>query len=128
MDDNHISPREIQTFITIMSREEANKATTNNFHALGGDINKAHPMEFFLYFPTEWDAYVAASQLMNLQFNTSVNYSDQSDEWLCLASKKVKPNSERLVEMGNFLEKLATGNNGNYDGWGTIVIGESGGD
>lgn len=106
-----------------MSREQADKAAVANFLALGGDTNRVQPMEFFLYFPTEWDAYVAASQLMNLQFRISVSYSDHSEEWLCLATKKVKPKSERLIELGNFLEKLAAGNNGNYDGWGTIVLG-----
>lgn len=104
------------------SREKTEDAALQKMHALGVGPDQNRPMEFFLYFPTEWDAYVAASQLMNLQFNTSVNYSDHSDEWLCLAKKEVKPNSERLVELGNFLEKLAAGNNGNYDGWGTIVL------
>lgn len=104
------------------SREKAEDAALQKLHALGSAPDQNHPMEFFLYFPTEWDAYVAASQLLNLQFKTSVNYSDHSDEWLCLATKEVKPSSERLVELGDFLDKLAAGNNGNYDGWGTVVM------
>lgn len=105
-----------------MSREQADKAAAKNIEILGGNPKEDHPVEFFLYFPTEWDACVAASQLMNLQFSTSVQNSDSSDKWLCFATKEIKPTSERLIELGNFLEKLASANNGNYDGWGTPVF------
>lgn len=106
-------------------REQADRAAVENLHALGTDTSKDHPVEFFLYFPTEWDACIAASQLMNLQFSTSVQYSEHSDQWLCLATKKIMPTSERLIELGNFLEKLALAHDGDYDGWGTPVIDEN---
>jgi len=61
------------------------------------------------------------SQLMNLQFSTSVQYSKGSDQWLCLAQKEVTPITERLTQLGDFLDKLAASNKGNYDGWGTAV-------
>jgi hypothetical protein len=105
-----------------MSRKQADQAAVYNFEALAGDTQKDHPVEFFLYFPTEWDAYVATSQLLNLQFSTSVHYSESADEWLCMAAKEIKPTSKRLTELGNFMETLANGNNGNYDGWGTPVV------
>ncbi len=104
-----------------MSRKQADEAAVNNLKVLGSDNQKAQPVEFFLYFPSEWDAYIVMSQLMNLQFSTSVQYSKEFDQWLCLAQKEIIPTTERLIEMGDFLEKLATGNNGNYDGWGTAV-------
>lgn len=103
-------------------RKRADQAAVYNFEALGGDTQKDHPVEFFLYFPTEWDAYVATSELMNLQFSASVHYSKSAGEWLCLATKVIKPTSKRLTELGNLMESLADGNNGNYDGWGTPVI------
>jgi hypothetical protein len=105
-----------------MSRKQADKAAVDNIKALGGDTEKEQPVEFFLYFPTEWDACVAKSCLMNLQFSTSIHYSESSDNWLCLAKKKIKPTSARLMELGNFFEQLAVGNNGNYDGWETPVV------
>ena len=104
-----------------MCRKQADESAVNNLKALGSDNQKVQPVEFFLYFASEWDAYVVKSQLMNLQFSTSVQYSKGSEQWLCLAQKEVTPTTERLTQLGNFLEKLAAGNNGNYDGWGTAV-------
>lgn len=105
-----------------MSREQADKAAVKNFEMWAGNPRENHPVEFFLYFSTEWDAYVVKSQLMNLQFSTSVQYSNYSDQWLCLATKEISPTSERLIELGNFFEELASAHNGNYDGWGTPVF------
>lgn len=106
-------------------REQPDKVAVDNLHALGTDTSKNHPVEFFLYFPTEWDACVAASKLMNLQFSAMVQYSEFADEWLCLATKEIKPTSKRLVELRDFMEMLAAGGNGNYDGWGTPVMDEN---
>lgn len=103
-------------------REKADQAAVKKLEKLGMNPNEERPVEFFLYFPSEWDAYVVGSQLMNLQFSISVQYANSSDKWLCLATKEVQSTSERLIELGNFLDKLAEGNNGNYDGWGTPVF------
>lgn len=102
-------------------RKQPDQGNIDSFIELGGDVQEEYPVEFFLYFPSEWDAYVATSQLMNLQFATSVHYFKSADEWLCLATKEIKPTSERLTELTHFMETLADGNNGNYDGWGTRV-------
>lgn len=103
-------------------RKQKDQTAVYDFEAFNDNVQKDLPVEFFLYFPTEWDAYIATSQLVNLQFSTSVHYSKSADEWLCLATKEIEPTSERLTELGSFMETLANGNNGNYDGWGTPVI------
>lgn len=103
-------------------RKKADQTAITHFKALGGDSQQDHPVEFFLYFTTEWDAYVVAAQLMNLQFSTTVDYTKNSDQWLCLATKKMTPTTERLLELGNDMERIANSNNGDYDGWGTPVF------
>ncbi|WP_441001259.1 ribonuclease E inhibitor RraB [Fodinibius sp. SL11] len=105
-----------------MSRKQADQRVINEIETPDTDPEVEQSMEFFMYFPTEWDAYVTKSCLMNLQFDTSVHYSESSDNWLCVANKQIKPTSDRLLELKNFFERLAAGNNGRYDGWGTTVV------
>lgn len=107
-----------------MARKTVEQMAVNNIETPDGDPDVPQSMEFFLYFPTEWDAYVTKSCLMNLQFDTSVHYSESSDNWLCLAKKRIKPTKGRLLELKNFFDRLATAKNGSYDGWGTTVISE----
>lgn len=104
-----------------MSRKQAEKAAIEHLKTLKKDPETEQLVEFFMYFPTEWDAYVVKSCLMNLQFSTSVHYSEASENWLCLAQKEIKPTTDRIRGLSNFFEQVAAGNNGNYDGWGTAV-------
>ncbi len=105
-----------------MARKTVEQMAVNNIETPEGDPDVEQTMEFLLYFPTEWDAHVTKSCLMNLQFEASVQYSESSDNWLCLAKKEIKPTKNRLLELKNFFERLATAKNGNYDGWGTTVV------
>jgi len=105
-------------------REQADRRALQILNALGAETNKRHPVEFFLYFSTEWDGCLVATELMNLQFSVSVTYSEYDDQWLCLATKKIVPTSERLIKLRNFLEKLASTRGGVYDGWGSPVMDE----
>ena len=97
------------------------KAAIQNITKLGGDLDRKRHVDFFIYFPTENDAVNAEVELINLQFETFVNKSPFDNKWCCSASKKMIVSSERLEDIGNWLEKLAEKNNGNYDGWGTEV-------
>ncbi len=105
--------------------EGADKKVIENLEMLGSDMERDHPVEFFLYFPDEQKANIVAAELMNLQFEVSVSYAEIKDEWLCFAIKKIKPSTERMVELSNYLRELAEKNDGNYDGWGTPVIDEN---
>lgn len=104
-----------------MSRKQADQIAINGIETPGADPQVEQVMEFYLQFSTEWDACVTKSCLMNLQFKTDIQYSDSSGDWRCVAKKKIKPSSDRLLELKNFFERLAAGNNGSYDGWGTAV-------
>ena len=104
-----------------MARKTVEQMAVNNIKMPDGDPDVARHMEFVLCFPTESDAHVTKSCLMNLQFDASVYYSESSDHWLCLAKRDIKPTKDRLLELKNFFERLATAKNGNYDGWRTTV-------
>lgn len=104
-----------------MSRKQADQIAINETETPDADSEVEQVTEFFLHFPTEWDAYVTQSCLMNLQFDTTIERSESTDNWVCVAQKKIKPSSDRLLELKNFFERLAAGNNGSYDGWGTTV-------
>lgn len=106
-------------------QERADKAAINNLEMLGSDTERDHPFEFFLYFPDEWNAYAAAAHLFNLQFRVSVSFSEITDDWLCLATKDIKPTTGRILGLSRFLEKLADDNKGEYDGWGTPVLNDA---
>ncbi|MDZ7683571.1 MAG: ribonuclease E inhibitor RraB [Fodinibius sp.] len=103
-------------------RKQAEPTTLKQIKAQGIDPDQPYAVEFFLYFDEEWNAYVAATQLMNLQFQVNVNSLGGPEKWLCLAKKKLKPTSERLVEVSNFMEDVADANSGNYDGWSTSIL------
>ncbi|WP_185958168.1 ribonuclease E inhibitor RraB [Fodinibius sediminis] len=97
---------------------QAQQAAVDKINPVGEPI-KEQAVDFFLYFPTEWDACVAASQLMNLHFSASVRSADsRNDQWLCQARKKLRPTAGRLRSLAIFLERLASGNNGIFDTWG----------
>ncbi len=108
-----------------MARKTVEQMAVNNIKTPKGDPEVAQSMEFYLYFPTEWDAYVTKSCLMNLQFDASVHYSESSQDWMCVAKKEIKPTKDRFLELKNFFERLARAKNGNYDGWGTVVDDEA---
>ena len=91
---------------------------------MGFEKESIQPVDFFMYFPEKYQAYSTAAELFNLQFQVSVSYSESSEDWLCLATKPLKPTSERMNDLGNFLEKLALAYDGDYDGWGTPVSSE----
>jgi regulator of RNase E activity RraB len=103
-------------------QKEAEQATLQQLKAQGIDPEQAYEIEFILHFEDEWNAYVAATQLMNLQFRVSVNSPGDPEKWLCQATKNLKPTSERLMEVGNFLEDVATANDGTYSGWSTSIL------
>lgn len=108
------------------NRRNADQAALNHLLMMGSETKTIQPVDFFLYFPEEYQAYSTAAELFNLQFQVSVSYSESSENWLCLATKPLKPTSERLEDLGSFLEKLALAYNGNYDGWGTPLSQDEG--
>jgi len=97
------------------------KAVVDNITTHGGDLEKARYVDFFLYFKNEYDATCVEIELINLGFKTEVNQNSYDNKWGCYAHKKMIVTTERLIDIGDWLEALAEKYNGIYDGWGTEI-------
>jgi len=82
----------------------------------GSDLSKRHPIEFFIYFKNISTAKSASKELQKDGFETTVEKSASSDEWLLQAKKRMYPT---LVELKKIRKKLD--NLGDYDGWITPI-------
>lgn len=92
-----------------------------NIARWGGDPDKEHPVEFFMYFPSEHAAVQAEVDMMNLQFFTKVTQNGDKPNWELYAMKSMKVTTERISGMNQWLEQLAGRYRGKYDGWGTVL-------
>ena len=88
----------------------------------GSDLSKPHPIEFFLYVPTQEAAERLASKLRTIKFETKVAASLQADRWLVSATKSMVPDEAELMAIRKVFTALATAEKGEYDGWGTPVV------
>jgi len=87
----------------------------------GSDLGRPHDIEFFLYFPSREAADQAAGQLRDEGFATAVSSSDAGDDWLCLATRTMRPTLDELQRLRRHLAAVAESRDGAYDGWGTTV-------
>lgn len=96
-------------------------ALSNLEEELGFTLEGEKPVDFYFYFPEEYQAHHAAAELINLQFDTEVSFSEYGNQWLCLANKKMNITSRRLVDLRSWMEDFAERLGGEYDGWGTMI-------
>ena len=88
----------------------------------GSDLHQPHDIEFFLYFPTETAAAGVATGLQADGFVTRVSLDEKGNEWLCLATRQMRPDPSALVLLRARLSALASAAGGAYDGWGATVM------
>jgi hypothetical protein len=88
----------------------------------GSDLRQPHELEFFLYFPTETAAASVASSLQADGFVTRVSRDETGGEWLCLATRQMRPSLSELGLLRTRLSALASAAGGAYDGWGATVV------
>jgi hypothetical protein len=88
----------------------------------GSDLSRPHPIEFFLYLPTQEAAENAANQIRDKGFDVKVDRAAEGPNWLCLATKSMVPDLTTLeglrIEFGGIAQSLG----GEYDGWGTPTV------
>jgi regulator of RNase E activity RraB len=90
--------------------------------AAGSNLERPHPIEFFLYFPTEELANRAASEIKAEGFNVKVELGADKSSWLCLATRQMTPRYEDLTRIRKRFDEIARKFQGEYDGWGTPVV------
>ena len=88
----------------------------------GSDLSKPHPIEFFLYFPSESTALRAARRIRAAGFTVQVQPGASGPRWLCLATREMVPDHAALARIRADFNRLAAEFGGEYDGWGTPVV------
>ena len=89
----------------------------------GSDLNKVHPVEFFLYVPTEDSAKRVAEKLASRGFSPAVQPAASGAlDWLVVATRKVVPTVEFMAQVRQELSALSAAERGEYDGWGTPLV------
>lgn len=89
----------------------------------GSDLNKTHPVEFFLYFPTEDAARRVGDALFALGFAPAIRpASSGALDWLVLATRTLVPTVEVMRQLRRDLSALSAVEGGEYDGWGTSLV------
>lgn len=97
-------------------------AVIKNLNRIGDNLEEERNVDFYLYFDLEHEAYAVGTELAKYLFKTNISYTSFSNQWLLLASKTMMVTTSRLIEIGNWMEELAAQNDGNYDGWETMVV------
>ena len=87
----------------------------------GSDLSKQHNVEFFLYFPDQPAATVAAEQLLRQGYQAEVKRAAKGADWLCFATRTFVLSYRQMKEIRVQMETLARSGGGQYDGWGTEV-------
>jgi len=91
---------------------------------LGSDLSKPHPVEFFLYFPTEVGANRVADKLATQGFTSTVKpaASGSSLPWHTFATLQIVPTIGAMAKLRAELSELSASEGGEYDGWGTPLV------
>ena len=101
---------------------EPDAATLTALARAGSDLRQPHDLEFFLYLPTAAAAEGVATSLRADGFVTQVSLDEKGSEWLCLATRQMRPDASELGLLRTRLSALASAAGGEYDGWGATVV------
>ena len=88
----------------------------------GSNLEKLHPIEFFLYFPSSEAAERAAAKVRDSGFAAIVKRAAKGSEFLVLATKTMVPTEAELINIRKEFGALTRVEKGEYDGWGTPIV------
>ena len=89
----------------------------------GSNLKKPHPLDFYLYFPSEEEARSVASILEKDQFLiTRVERNPKSNAWVVIAQKTLVPVANDVIAISKKLGAVASAHGGEYDGWDAPII------
>jgi len=109
--------------------EQRDLAVLKRLEELGSDLSKPHQLDFFLYFPSEESAKLAAKKIENEGYIVKAN-PEASPWWKRLFSKplwsvsttkSMIPTKGAVLEISGWFNEIAQDCGGEYDGWGTEV-------
>jgi hypothetical protein len=73
-------------FLRGKKRVDPDLAVPVRLRNAGSNLSKPHPLEFFLYLPSESAAQEVAKRGSQLAFTAEVKPAAQGDDWLCFAT------------------------------------------
>jgi hypothetical protein len=100
---------------------DPDEATLAELGKAGSNLAQPHEIEFFLYFPTQRAADDAGTQLRGEGFSVEVTPGEDTEDWLCLATRTLRPTIDELQRLRRYLNAVAGSREGAYDGWGTTI-------
>ena len=101
---------------------EPDRAILSELARAGSDTGQPHDLEFYLVFPTELAAEGVAAALRTEGFVVLVSPEEGGREWLCLATRQMRPDLRELRQWRVRLGAVAAAAGGEYDGWGATVV------
>ena len=110
------------TRLRLLHPGDPDQATLAELSEAGSDLHRIHNIEFFLYLPTQGAAEEVAAVLERDGFRIELAAGEPSGQWLCRASRPMRPELLELRRMRERLGELARVRSGAYDGWGTEVV------
>lgn len=93
----------------------------NQLRTAGSDLAKPHRVEFYLYVPSEAAAEAAAAAIRPRGYTVSVSAGAEEANWLCVASKTMRPTIEEITVARSLFKGLALTYLGAYGGWNTAI-------
>jgi hypothetical protein len=105
-----------------INEADADQQVLDQLREAGSDLSKPHPLEFYLYFPTEELAHRAAEKIADDGYSVEVKRAAQRSDWLCYVTKRMAPKRAEIAAIGKRFRSLAREFGGEYDGWETEVV------
>jgi hypothetical protein len=104
---------------------EVDQRVLDQLREAGSDLSKPHDLEFFLYFPNQEAAGIAAERIRTSGaggFAAEVKRAPQGEAWLCYVTRKMVPEGTKIALIGERFSALAQELGGEYDGWETSLV------
>lgn len=106
----------------VRAQQRVDAQVIDQLRNAGSDLSKPHPIDFFLYAPTQEAAERLAAKVRALNFEAKVEPAAQGAQWAVLATRTMVPNESALVAIRKQFDAMTAAEKGAYDGWGTEVV------
>jgi hypothetical protein len=100
--------------------EAARKRTEQEAQGKGAQQQEVRFIDHYLYFPKQSSAKQVGQQLQDRGWLVEIKMGADGKNWLVLAKQSV-PIKQDIEDIRDYLEQLAKGFQGEYDGWGAAV-------
>lgn len=94
----------------------------NQLKEAGSNLSKEHPVEFFIYAPSQGAAEVISRAIAKDGFISKLEKSADNESWLVYAVKNIVPSEDKMISIRNKFEKIVADVGGEYGGWGTPIV------